>query len=58
MLKMRGITLLAAAAIVLAGCADNSPMVRSEKDVSYGDRSFVDAMVSLIMQKPAQPQRH
>ncbi len=42
MLKMRGITLLAAAAIVLAGCADNSPMVRSEKDVSYGDPNAVE----------------
>ncbi|MFD1259579.1 penicillin-binding protein activator LpoB [Entomomonas asaccharolytica] len=42
MLKTRGLSLLAAAAIVLAGCADNSPMVRSEKDVSYGDPKAVE----------------
>lgn len=42
MLKMRGITLLAAAAMIVVGCADNSPMVRSEKDVSYGDPNAVE----------------
>lgn len=43
MLKMRSISFLAAA-FILVGCADNSPMVRSEKEVSYGDPNAVEVV--------------
>ncbi len=43
MLKVQGFSLVAAA-LILAGCADNSPMVRSEKEVSYGDPNAVEVV--------------
>ncbi len=43
MFKLRSISFLAAALIV-AGCADNSPMVRGERDVSYGDPNAVEVV--------------
>lgn len=43
MFKVRLFSLILAALIV-AGCADNSPMVRSEKDVSYGDPDAVEVV--------------
>ena len=42
-LKLRYIPFLAIAMIV-AGCADNSPMVRGERDVSYGDPNAVEVV--------------
>lgn len=44
MLKMRNIISLLAAALIVVGCADNSPMVRSEKEVSYGDPNAVEVV--------------
>lgn len=45
MLKMSGI-LLVVVALIMAGCADNSPMVRSEKEVSYGDSGAVEVVTN------------
>lgn len=33
-----------AVALIVAGCADNSPMVRGEKNVSYGDPNAVEVI--------------